>query len=221
MNLTGFLFRSLENLCKAFFGYVLSDAMEVNVTVMLAGSFLILKIFVNMLLLNGQLFLKGVKFTEKTEENFRVLAAIFYHTFLDIFKRLDTSDDNAEEIKLVDPPVVRTKPILFSKIYLKNLQGKNSSFEEGQIISGVPPKETYSHFFSDSRYKSFKKSLKKVMTNLAEQAIFQKDDEKMKLYKLRFELRKQVAQKLKKMYPDLSARYENYITQRKKDLYLL
>jgi len=89
--------------------------MPIRVTKMLAGSFLIIRIFVDKMLINAPLFFKKKKFTEKVFENLSTISAIFYLTFEDIFKVLDPIVNNLEVIELVEHPIMRFKPILFGK----------------------------------------------------------------------------------------------------------
>ena len=90
------------------------------------------------------------------------------------------------------------------------------------IISGVPPKENYSLFFEDKKfYKNFRKQFKTVISNLVEQVEFQRDSEKLAIYKKRIAVRKDVGKKVKKLYPKIAEICENYVIDKKKELFLI
>ena len=90
------------------------------------------------------------------------------------------------------------------------------------VISGVPKKSEYIVFFSDQKYYlEFSKKLRNLIFNLEEQVRFEKDTENLKLYKRRIGLRKDVASTIKKNYPRLSKKYQKYVIDRQKELFLI
>jgi len=100
-----------------------SPDLDPKVSKFLIGSYLLVKILIDKVLLNAEEFFTGpgLKFTETTRLNFKVLSACIYHTFKDIFVGLNSDPNNLEVITLNPKPILRFKPILFGKRLCKLL----------------------------------------------------------------------------------------------------
>ena len=81
---------------------------------MLAASFLILRIFIDKMLLNAHLFFNRAKnLNPNAYINLRMIAACFYYAWEDSYSGINPIRNNLEVIEYVDHPKLRTKAILF------------------------------------------------------------------------------------------------------------
>lgn len=96
-----------------------SPDLDPKISKYLIGSFLLIKILVDKLLLHASEFFKGpgLKFSGKTFNNFKVMSACIYHAFKDIFSELKSNPNSTEVVTLNPKPIPRFKPILFGEFF--------------------------------------------------------------------------------------------------------
>lgn len=193
---------------------------------MLAASFLLLRIFVDKMMLNADILMlqPGQRLTIQAYENLRVLSGIFYHTFLEIYGSLPIIQNNLEVIELTEKPSLRFRPIRFrNPIFFLILLGEGVEVEPDHIISGVPPIQFYNSFFIETadRYEYFKNKFRECARNLVDQVNFQDETENLKKYKTRIQNREKTGKRLRKIFPELSKKLYDYASKRKKELFLV
>lgn len=93
--------------------------MSTKVTEMLAASFLLIRIFVDKMLLHADILMlkPGQKLSLRAYENLKVISAIFYHTFKDLYGGLEVFSNNLEVIELTEKPRMRLRPMKFGISY--------------------------------------------------------------------------------------------------------
>lgn len=173
---------------------------------LLAGGFLIVRILVKEILFNIKESFPEAKYWSGSEANSKALGACIYHVYTDMFRDLiQTNESNIDEVTLNDKP----EPISEALGY----ESDGGEHDNNNMINGVPEEGSFQ--FDKEALTS---SMEEALTNLLDFINLQSGDERLPVYKNKFDLRKAVAEKTKKIDGELSGLLTDYIQEKERML---
>jgi hypothetical protein len=173
------------------------------------GGLIICRNLVKELLFNVRKYLPDLNYNDNSELNLQAVGSVVYNTFVDLtFEDVQPNEANTQAITMVDPPTALETAIPAEP------EGAGET-TDADILTGVLPLAEIPHDEGPVEDK-----IKDFLARMERYVQMQGEDERLPLFKKKFELRRAVGNKLRNAAPDLATILEDYVRNRETQLKL-
>lgn len=175
---------------------------------MIIGGLIICRVMCKEILFNSSKYLTEVAYAPEASDNLDMLGSILYKAFNDIVKEArEVMEDNTAVVTLNEEPL----PVEAGIGWKEEMDGTEATTED--ILNGVPDPTAYSY---DT--EAVNTGMTSFLESMARYVQMQAEDERLPLFKKKFEAMKELANKARRTDGDLYDLLTDTVKQREQEL---